>query len=139
MRLRPPEEDAAWRADENSPMDATEIPALPFVDEHTTTVEANADAVWRDLTARMDGARGFRVAVSTPGRELALVGHHPFSRYALIFHLDETEQGHTHLRAETRASFPGPAGAVYRRLVIGTGAHALVVRHMLTKVRKNAA
>ncbi|WCH95827.1 hypothetical protein POD33_28280 [Streptomyces moderatus] len=119
-------------------MDATEIPALPFVDEHTTTVETNADAVWHELTARMKGARGFRVAVSTPGQELALVGHHPFSRYALIFHLDETDQGHTRLRAETRATFPGPAGAVYRRLVIGTGAHALIVRHMLRKLRNDA-
>ncbi|AZQ33415.1 hypothetical protein EJ357_08085 [Streptomyces cyaneochromogenes] len=120
-------------------MDATEIPALPFIDEHATVVETSADAVWRALTARMDGARGFRVAVSTPGQELALVGHHPFSRYALIFHLDEADQGHTRLRAESRATFPGPAGAVYRRLVIGTGAHALLVRHMLTKVRKSAA
>ncbi|MCL8012520.1 hypothetical protein [Streptomyces sp. AS02] len=118
-------------------MDATEIPALPFIDEHTTIVEANTDAVWRELTARTDGTRGFRVAVSTRGRELALVGRHPFSRYALIFHLDETDQGHTRLRAESRATFPGPAGAVYRRLVIGTGAHALLVQRMLTKVRKS--
>ncbi|WP_405579298.1 hypothetical protein [Streptomyces sp. NBC_01092] len=120
-------------------MDATEIPALPFVDEHATTVEANADAVWHELGAMMNGSRGFRVAVSVPGQELAYVGRHPFSTYALIFHLDETPQGGTRLRAETRADFPGRKGALYRRLVIGTGAHALVVRHMLTKVRKNAA
>ncbi|MFE5818679.1 hypothetical protein ACFQ6S_35370 [Streptomyces sp. NPDC056479] len=120
-------------------MDATEIPALPFVDEHATTVEANADAVWHELSAMMHGSRGFRVAVSDPGHELAYIGHHPFSTYALIFHLDETPQGNTRLRAETRADFPGRKGAVYRRLVIGTGAHALFVRHMLTKVRKNAA
>ncbi|MFC8243364.1 hypothetical protein [Streptomyces chartreusis] len=120
-------------------MDATEIPALPFVDEHTTVVEAAADAVWRELDALMSGSRGFRVAVSVPGRELAYVGHHPFSTYALLFHLDETPQGGTRLRAETRAAFPGRKGAVYRGLVIGTGAHALVVRHMLRKVRNNAA
>ncbi|MEU6308524.1 hypothetical protein [Streptomyces chartreusis] len=119
-------------------MDATEIPALPFVDEHTTTVEADTDAVWRELTTLMDGSRGFRVALSTPGKELAYVGQHPFSTYALLFHLVETPQGHTRLRAETRARFPGRAGAVYRGLVIGTGAHAVVVRHMLKKVRRNS-
>lgn len=119
-------------------MDATDIPTLPFIDEHTTTVETNTDAVWREVTALMDGARGFKVAVSTPGEELALVGRHPFSTYALIFHMDGTDQGHTRLRAETRAVFPGPAGAIYRRLVIGTHAHGLVVRHMLKRVRNNA-
>ncbi|MDC0769683.1 hypothetical protein [Streptomyces sp. HD] len=120
-------------------MDATDIPALPFVDEQTTLVEADTDAVWQELAALMDGSRGFKVAVSTPGHELAYVGRHPFSTYALIFHLDETDAGHTRLRAETRADFPGRAGALYRRLVIGTGAHALVIRRMLTKVRRNAA
>lgn len=119
-------------------MDATEIPALPFVDEHTTVVETNPYAVWRELGALMDGARGFRVAVAAPGHELALVGRHPFSTYALIFHLDETDQGHTRLRAETRARFPGPAGSVYRRLVMGTGGHAMVMRRMLRTVRKRA-
>ncbi|MFJ8636544.1 hypothetical protein [Streptomyces sp. NPDC093568] len=119
-------------------MDATEIPALPFVDEHTTVVEAATDAVWRELDALMSGSRGFRVAVSVPGKELAYVGHHPFSTYALLFHLDETPRGHTRLRAETRARFPGRAGTVYRGLVIGTGAHALVVRHMLRRIGKRA-
>ncbi|MFC5219421.1 hypothetical protein [Streptomyces coerulescens] len=119
-------------------MDTTEIPALPFVDEHTTLVEANADAVRQELTALMDGSRGFKVAVSIPGQELAYVGRHPFSTYALIFHLDEADRGRTRLRAETRAKFPGAAGAVYRRLVIGTGGHALVVRYMLRKIRRNA-
>jgi hypothetical protein len=100
-------------------MDATEIPALPFVDAHTTIVEADADAVWRELGTLMNGSRGFRVALSTPVRELAYVGHHPFSTYALIFHLDEADRGRTRLRAETRA-------------------HALVMRHVLRKVRRNA-
>jgi hypothetical protein len=119
-------------------MDATDIPALPFVDEQTTVVEADTDTVWHELGALMDGTRGFRVAVAAPGHELALVGRHPFSTYALVFRLDETGRGHTRLRAETRARFPGPAGALYRRLVIGTGGHTVVVRHMLRKVRKNA-
>ncbi|WP_093909085.1 hypothetical protein [Streptomyces sp. cf386] len=119
-------------------MDAIEIPTLPFVDEHTAVVEASTDAVWRELGTMMGGSRGFRVAVSTPGQELALVGRHPFSTYALIFHLEETGQGHTRLRAESRARFPGRAGAVYRWLVIGTGGHAMAIRHMLKKVRRSA-
>ncbi|SDO64995.1 hypothetical protein SAMN04487981_11287 [Streptomyces sp. cf386] len=121
-----------------SHMDAIEIPTLPFVDEHTAVVEASTDAVWRELGTMMGGSRGFRVAVSTPGQELALVGRHPFSTYALIFHLEETGQGHTRLRAESRARFPGRAGAVYRWLVIGTGGHAMAIRHMLKKVRRSA-
>ncbi|MFH0516897.1 hypothetical protein ACHBTE_06920 [Streptomyces sp. M41] len=119
-------------------MDASDISALPFVDEHTTIAEAAPDAVWRELAVLMEGARGFRVAVASPCRELALVGRHPFSTYALIFRLEETGRGHTRLRAETRARFPGPAGAVYRRLAISTGGHALAVRSMLRRVRERA-
>jgi hypothetical protein len=151
-------------------MDATDIPALPYVDEHTTVVASDADTVWRELTTLMDRTfsrgrsvgivhwlgcadrapsgprplavgstlRGFRVAVADPGRELALVGRHRFSSYALVFHLDEAGPGRTRVRAETRAGFPGPAGAIYRRLVIGTGGHAILVRRMLTAVRKSA-
>ncbi|MGW1169599.1 hypothetical protein [Streptomyces sp. NPDC002550] len=38
------------------------------------------------------------------------------------------------MSAETRAVFPGPAGRLYRLLVIGTGAHAAVMRRMLRAV-----
>ncbi|MGI5373969.1 hypothetical protein ACQEV2_06885 [Streptomyces sp. CA-251387] len=152
-------------------MDATDIPALPFVDEQTTVVAARPDAVWLELGQMLDRSfahrrtlgvarllgcadrtpsgprplaegstlRGFRVAVADPARELALVGGHRFSSYALVFHLDETGPGHTRVRAETRASFPGPAGAVYRRLVIGTGGHAVLVRRMLNQLRLDSA
>jgi hypothetical protein len=151
-------------------MDATEILALPLIDEHTTVVASDADTVWHELGELLDHSfgrgrsariarllgcadrtpsgphpltegsslHGFRVAVADPGRELTLVGRHRFSMYALIFHLDEQCPGRTRLRAETRARFPGPAGAVYRGLVIGTGGHAMAVRHMLTTVRKRA-
>ncbi|KUL21888.1 hypothetical protein [Streptomyces regalis] len=151
-------------------MDTIDIPALPYVDEHTTVVAADADTVWHELRHVLDGIfsrgrsvgivallgcadrtpsgprpltesstlRGFRVAVAAPGRELALVGRHRFSSYALVFHLEEAGPGRTQVRAETRAGFPGPAGAIYRRLVIGTGGHAFLVRRMLTTVRKRA-
>ncbi|MEU5045436.1 hypothetical protein [Streptomyces griseorubiginosus] len=81
---------------------------------------------------------GFRVAAARPGRELVLIGRHHFSTYALIFRLDTTGDGRVRLRAESRARFPGHGGAVYRLLVIGTGAHATGVRHVLATVRRRA-
>jgi hypothetical protein len=36
--------------------------------------------------------------------------------------------------AETRAVFPGPAGKLYRLLVIGSGAHVAVMRRMLKTI-----
>ena len=67
-----------------------------------------------------------------------LAGRHRFSSYALIFRLDEIGAHRSRLRAETRATFPGPAGAVYRLLVIGTGGHAVAVGRMLAKVQRRA-
>ncbi|WP_371546329.1 hypothetical protein OG266_15930 [Streptomyces sp. NBC_00554] len=81
---------------------------------------------------------GFRVAAALPGRELALEGRHRFSTYALIFHLDHAGPGRTLLRAETRAVFPGLAGGLYRRLVIGTGGHAGGIRRLLSAVRRRS-
>ncbi|MFI6015234.1 hypothetical protein ACIBAG_41780 [Streptomyces sp. NPDC051243] len=81
---------------------------------------------------------GFHVVSAVPGRELALAGSHRFSTYALIFRLEEAGGGHTRVRAETWAAFPGPAGTLYRLLVIGTRGNAVVVRRMLTTVRKRA-
>jgi len=81
---------------------------------------------------------GFRVAEASPPTRLALEGRHRFSRYALIFHLDELGSGRTRLRAETRAVFPGLAGRAYRAMVIGTGGHVVVVRRILRAVGRRA-
>jgi hypothetical protein len=81
---------------------------------------------------------GFRVATAAAPTELALVGRHRFSRYALTFRLDELEGGRTRLRAETRAEFPGVKGAVYKGLVIGTRIHVLVTRRLLAGAKRNA-
>ncbi|WP_030616367.1 hypothetical protein [Streptomyces fulvoviolaceus] len=81
---------------------------------------------------------GFRVASAEPERELLLIGRHYFSTYALVFRLDEAGDGHTRLRAETRARFPGPGGALYRLLVISSGAHALLTGRLLKAVRQRA-
>ncbi|MEU9646865.1 hypothetical protein [Streptomyces sp. NPDC048188] len=78
---------------------------------------------------------GFRVLAAVPGRELALVGRHRFSSYALVFRLEEVSPRRSRLRAESRAVFPGPAGGLYRRLVIGTGGHAVGMRRLLAAIR----
>ncbi|MGW2382568.1 hypothetical protein [Streptomyces sp. NPDC001658] len=81
---------------------------------------------------------GFRVAAADPPRELVLIGRHHFSTYALTFRLEEAGAGRTRLRAETRARFPGPAGNLYRLMVVGTGAHAVFTRRLLAAVRRRA-
>ncbi|MEU0646310.1 hypothetical protein [Streptomyces umbrinus] len=81
---------------------------------------------------------GFRVAAAVPGRELVLGGRHRFSSYALIFRLEPAGPGRSRLTAETWATFPGPAGGLYRLLVLGTGGHAVGVRRLLAAVRGRA-
>jgi hypothetical protein len=81
---------------------------------------------------------GFIVSRSIRPSVLALLGEHRFSRYALVFRIDELGTGRSRLRAETRAEFPGVNGRVYRALVIGTRAHVLVVRRILSAVRRRA-
>jgi hypothetical protein len=139
---------------------------LPFVDVHQVVVDAPADAVWRALTrrspspgpaagalARVLGAEprrtsgepftpgatipGFRVAAADPGRRVRLTGRHRFSRYALEFTLVEGPGGTT-LSARTSAAFPGLRGRTYRLVVIGSGAHRVLVRRMLRGVARRA-
>ncbi|MEU6679011.1 hypothetical protein [Streptomyces sp. NPDC046925] len=81
---------------------------------------------------------GFGVVAAVPGRELVLEGHHRFSSYALIFRIEHLGPGRSRLRAESRAVFPGPAGGLYRRLVIGTGGHAVGMRRLLSGVRRRS-
>ncbi len=81
---------------------------------------------------------GFHVEVAERPGELALVGGHRFSNYALIFRLDEQQGERTVIRAETRATFPGFKGSVYRALVIGTRGHVLVTRRLLGAMKQRA-
>jgi hypothetical protein len=81
---------------------------------------------------------GFHVEAAEPQQELALAGGHRFSDYALIFRLDEQGAGHTLLRAETRAAFPGLKGRAYRAMVIGTRMHVLVTRRILDAAKRSA-
>ena len=81
---------------------------------------------------------GFHVEAADQPLELALAGSHRFSEYALIFRLDELGDDHTRLRAETKATFPGLKGGVYRTLVIGTRGHVLVTRRLLNAAKHRA-
>jgi hypothetical protein len=81
---------------------------------------------------------GFRVVAAVPGRELVLEGCHRFSSYALIFRLEHVSAGRSRLRAESRAAFPGLAGGLYRRLVIGTGGHVVGMRRLLSAIRRRS-
>ena len=78
---------------------------------------------------------GFGVAEEVPGRLVRLTGRHRFSRYQLLFELDEVPGG-TVLRARSYGEFPGLPGRAYRAAVIGTRGHVLATRHLLKQVRQ---
>ena len=82
---------------------------------------------------------GFHVVAADPGSELLLSGEHRFSSYAFRFLLETVGARFTLLRAaETSASFPGPAGGLYRLVVVRTGGHAIAVRHLLGVVKSRS-
>jgi len=140
---------------------------LPLIDEHHVVVAAPPAVVWRCLGAQFgrtsppmsglfthvlgtdpgrtagqfldEGATvpGFAVTESIPEQRVRLAGRHRFSEYALIFSL-AVEPGGTRLTASTYARFPGLHGAVYRGLVIGSGAHRVVTVRLLGAVRHKA-
>lgn len=126
---------------------------LRFVDEHQIRVAAPRARVWAalrryvdslgvgegNLLARLLGAEphtGFEVAREVPEQWVSLAGRHRFSRYVLLFELEDTADNETLVTARTYAEFPGPAGRVYRFLVIGTRAHVVAVKHMLRSIRR---
>lgn len=81
---------------------------------------------------------GFHVEAAEQPSELALLGRHRFSRYALTFRLEDLGADGTRLRAETRAEFLGVKGRLYRALVIGTRGHVLATRGILRAARARA-
>jgi len=138
---------------------------LPYVDRHDVVVRAPALVVWqavgrclpRDASTRVaavilgtvpprghgdplsvGGAiPGFEVVEAEAGRRLVLAGRHRFSDYALVFELRD-EGAATRLAAITHARFPGIHGRAYRALVIGSGAHRVLVRRWLRRIRSVA-
>ena len=128
---------------------------LSFVDEHRRRVGATPERTWdavmqfvRDRLTRpapaafaalwrLEPTSGFAVVEENAPRRLALRGRHRFSRYELAFDVDPGPDGVT-LVARTSAVFPGVAGRAYRALVIGSGAHRLLVRRMLKHIARSA-
>ena len=80
---------------------------------------------------------GFRIRAAEPPGLLVVAGRHRFSRYGIVFRIDAAGAG-SRVRAETRAQFPGPHGAMYRLAVIGTGGHVIVTRRLLAAVARRA-
>jgi hypothetical protein len=85
-----------------------------------------------------DAIPGFAVTEAHAPERLALSGRHRFSRYALVFEIDPSDDDRCTLRAQTWAEFPGLPGRAYRALVIGSGGHRLVVRRLLRRVAGRA-
>ena len=82
---------------------------------------------------------GFAVTESVPGDHITLSGRHRFSRYLLIFTVSGApgDAGGSVLSARSHATFPGVLGWGYRRFVISSGAHGLIVERMLTQIRND--
>ena len=133
--------------------DATTDEPLPHVDEHEVVLPVPIEAAWSAVhrsvarsfllrdghpLAGILGAeprQGFEVVSESSPTRLELAGRHRFSRYRLTFVLVATSPRSTTVRAITDAAFPGLHGSVYRTLVIGTGAHARIVRGILERMR----
>lgn len=114
---------------------------LSYIDEHRIWLRASAAEGWSALLRKMcrdpgdptTVPLGFRLEEADAPRRLTLQGRHPFAAYRLVFELDPDGDG-VRLRALTFAGFPGLHGKVYRALVIGSGAHRIVVRRMLGRI-----
>lgn len=92
---------------------------------------------WRGSIRTGDTLPGFVVVELCFPERLALSGRHRFSHYELAFELTG-DGANSSLRARTSAEFPGLSGRAYRALVIGSGAHKLIVRHLLRSVASRA-
>lgn len=115
---------------------------LPYIDEHAILIDASVEETWpallgvmcRDAEDPSTVPLGFVLAELTPPRRLAVKGRHPFAVYRWVFELDREGPQRTRVRSQTWATFPHLHGKVYRALVIGTGAHRVVVRWALRRV-----
>jgi hypothetical protein len=81
---------------------------------------------------------GFEVVTAVPPSLLVLAGRHRFSTYGLTFRIEALGERRSRLRAESRATFPALAGRVYRTLVVGTRGHVVIMRRVLSSVRRAA-
>lgn len=82
--------------------------------------------------------QGFVLEEADPPKRLAAKGEHWFSRYGIVFTLDEADSTHTRLTIDSYGAFPGIHGRVYRALVVGSGGHRVIVREMLRRMASQA-
>ncbi len=114
---------------------------LPYIDQHARQIAADRARTWdallqvmcTDPTDPTTVPTGFQLESAVPQQRLALKGRHWFSRYRLIFTLDDAPHG-TVVSAQSWAAFPGPHGRIYKALVIGTRLHVLAVGYLLRRV-----
>ena len=99
---------------------------------------ARASGDWREKVEPGATLPGFEVEQACPPSRLALRGRHRFSRYALVFELEDGGADGTRVRARSWAAFPGVHGRSYRALVVGSGAHRVVVRRLLRRIEARA-
>ncbi|WP_069167283.1 hypothetical protein [Nocardia altamirensis] len=119
---------------------------LPYIDEHARSIDANRERVWqallkvmcKDPTDPSTVPGGFVLESAEEPARLAMRGQHWFSRYALVFELDDEGAGRTRIRAKSWGEFPGLHGKIYRALVIGSRGHRVVVRRLLRKIEAAA-
>ncbi len=81
---------------------------------------------------------GFTVTRAIEPVLLALVGEHNYAKYAIVLKIDLLPRQRSRVRIETRASFEGARGALYKAGVIGTRGHVIVVRRMLRAIKRRA-
>jgi Protein of unknown function (DUF2867) len=119
---------------------------LPYIDEHAISVAASRAETWpavlrticRDPRDPSTVPPGFVLAEARPPERFALKGRHLFASYRWVFELDAEAPQRTCVRAATWAHFPGLHGKMYRALVIGTGAHRVVVQGTLKRIASRA-
>jgi hypothetical protein len=119
---------------------------LNYIDEHAISVAASRADTWpavlrticRDPLDPSAVPVGFVLDEARPPERFALKGRHPFARYQWVFELDAEAPQRTCVRSVTWAHFPGLHGKIYRALVIGTGAHRVVVRWTLKRIAARA-
>jgi hypothetical protein len=117
---------------------------LRFLDSHDLILPLDAEAAWQRLQravlhSRLLNTRGFPQRDAFPPRWMRLAGQHAFATYEIWFEIEPVPAAvlaprgasATRIRATTCASFPRGGGALYRAAVVGSGAHALVVRRFL--------
>ncbi|WP_306363245.1 hypothetical protein [Nocardia sp. CC227C] len=120
---------------------------LPYIDQHSRIVAADRARTWAALLRSSGGdpddlstlPHGFVLDEADPPRRLTLTGANRITRYGITWRLEAVDTHRTRLTAESRAEFHGVIGKIYRALVVGTGAHAFVVRRLLRRTAAAAA